>query len=1340
MCHQSSFLLKKYNLFCRVFFILFFPVILSAQTNYFVGPNGIDETTNNRGKSPDSPFATVQFASKNLEPGSTLYILGGTYQNENFGSGDIWNSENTVRINELHGTPTQYITIKPYNNQKVIFKGDGANIFRLTNSSYLRIEGLEIYGEVDNISLETALANQFLYRDENGVEHYRVQPGTSPEVVETMTFEKLNNIKRPSYTDTRGFYASDCHHLDIVNNIVHHAPGTGLRVSKSDYVNVIGNEVHNCSRKSYSGTHALVFHSSKSFDTSNDTKIVIARNSIHDNYNEIYSWAPTKTIITPHIDEGKGISMQTNEPKDGWTNGRIRIENNIAYGNGFSGIHVNNGSKMDIINNTVYNNNRTGSGNNTGISLQRTDDIKIINNIAVSINDFGGKAIAFSNSSNVTIDNNMVLGKVDADVASIDNGSTIFEDPLFNNPTNKDFTLRANSPAINKAKSDLAPSNDYTGNERDSQPDLGAYESGSVAPPPTTNQTTWYVSTSGNDNSGIGTITNPYATITKAAKSAQPGHFVYVRGGTYRNNDFGDGDIWEGSNTVKITANGAPNQYITFQPYQNEKVLIEFDDTYGVLIANSSYLRFQGFEVKGIGDQITRTEAGAAWGLYKDDSGTIKDLAADLGINILDESLIDQQLDKTPTPSIKKPNYYNGRGIVANNSHHIDILDNTVRNAPASAIRAHRSDYVNIIGNTVYNNTFWTSLGVGAITVSEATNIDNQDIPKIILEKNIVYNNENRLISWAPSKSFVKFVIDEGTGLFLTRNRDTYTHGYIQIANNLSYQNGASGIICHVTNRAIIENNTVYKNGTTNHGFPGGIGLNNANDVIIRNNIAYARPTKWAIGWLSGEGENIEVTNNLVFNENGTEAIHRKMPDGWIEANPSFTDAAKFDFSLSPSSPAINRGTASTSQTTDINGDVRNNGLPDIGAFEFQGTVVLEPIQMELNESICIGESYVLNNQAYNQSGTYQATFTATNGADSIVTLELSVINNEIREIEQVICSGESYVFDAQTLTQVGFYSRNLTNANGCPQVETLLLDVLPSEQTNIEQTICQGDSFVFDNKVLNQSGTYSRSFVGDNGCINTETLTLAILEIVVANRTENICAGESFIFNGQALSQAGTYRDTLVGANGCDHYEILTLIVLENGTSSQEQTICAGESIVFNNQTLTQAGTYLDTISSANGCQNIINYTLNVLPKSETIIDTTICEGNYIDINGETISISGTYEFSFPSSNGCDSIILLNFSLENCQTVSTQHPILETIKIYPNPVQDQLVINALNVPIQLIQIINSQGQIMQRESYGVLGNQSPIKLQLNDLTYGIYWILIQTEYGLKQEKIAKIY
>ncbi len=457
----------------------------------------------------------------------------------------------------------------------------------------------------------------------------------------------------------------------------------------------------------------------------------------------------------------------------------------------------------------------------------------------------------------------------------------------------------------------------------------------------TTSQNTWHVATNGSDTTGNGSISNPFATIQKAEQQVQPGDMVYVHQGTYRNTDFNDGDIWEGDNLLTITANGTETNPIVFSPFPGDQVLLEFDSTYGVIIRNSSYITFTGFEVKGISDQITQTEADNAWGLYKDSSGVVHDLAAELGININDPSIRGTEVPKPSLPNISKPSYYNGRGIVASSSHHITISNNIVRDVPSSAIRCQGSDYTTITGNTVYNNTFWTTQGVGAITVAEAAPTpagDTNNGVKISLEKNYVHHNENRLISWNPTKTFVNMVIDEGTGLFLTRNRDTYTNGYILIANNISAFNGASGIVSHYTNRVIIEHNTVYKNGTTNDSAAGGIGINNVDDVTIRNNISYAEPDHWALGTLALPNTNVSIYNNLLYNEYGSETIYNNLSNGWVEADPLFTDKDNADYTLTSTSPAINAGSILGTQTDDFLSNPRDDGNPDIGAFEYSDT------------------------------------------------------------------------------------------------------------------------------------------------------------------------------------------------------------------------------------------------------------------------------------------------------------------------------------------------------------------------------------------------------------------
>ncbi|RMB64148.1 T9SS C-terminal target domain-containing protein [Dokdonia sinensis] len=479
------------------FIFLFITALCCAQTSYYVKQNS--GSNGNNGTSPDSPFKTIERALDELDPGDTLFIMGAykndSYINDYSYSGDIndphiWHQENTIRINNLNGTPDNYISIKGYEGNTRI-KGDGANLFRVTNSSYLNIEDFELRGEVPNIPLSTALALQFLYRESGSTNTlYRVQPGTTDEDVENMTFPVLNNVSRPSYTDTRGFYFSNVHHINFRNNDVHDTPGNGFRVQGCDYITIENNKVYNNSRKSYSGTHGLVVTNADSFDTETGHKIFIRNNEVYDNYNEIYSWAPSKTIITPRIDEGKGISLQRNDIANGWTHGRFLVTNNITYGNGFSGLHSNTGVRIDFVNNTAYLNSYTNSvtyaddpqGRNIGISAQGGSDNKIINNIIYIDSGWGGFPISLANEDNAEVRNNVIFGingtlTQDNDVTGIA-VNTIEANPLFEDADNADFNLQENSPAIGEADTAFAPEEDYFGNARDDNPDIGAVEFG----------------------------------------------------------------------------------------------------------------------------------------------------------------------------------------------------------------------------------------------------------------------------------------------------------------------------------------------------------------------------------------------------------------------------------------------------------------------------------------------------------------------------------------------------------------------------------------------------------------------------------------------------------------------------------------------------------------------------------------------------------------------------------------------------------------------------------------------------------------------------------------------
>jgi hypothetical protein len=463
--------MKIHLLLTLVYFLI--PIISFTQINWYVGHEGTDNPQG--GSSPETAFKTIDFAIDFCEAGDTLNLLAGTYFNENYLDGDIWKDDKTLSLVNIHGKLGADIVIRPNPGDEVLLKGDGLYIFHIRESSFIRVEGFEIEGEVEQIPLDSALAYQFIYKDELGEIHYRVPPGTPPEVVENMTFPILDYAKRPTFFDTKGFVIQNSHHITVNNCHIHHMPGTGLRTNGCDYIWFVGNEINDCSRRSPSGTHALVLDSSESLDEEEGYKFFLIGNEVHHNYNEIYSWSKNKSFITPVIDEGKGISLQRNTPDDGWTHGRMLVANNITYLNGLSGVHSNNGARIDFIHNTAYYNSFTGRGGNIGISLQRTIDARIINNISVAEPGMEGYAISVANSTDVSIENNLVSGNLDSDSQAIEH-NTVFDDPLFEDSDQWDFRIKAGSPAIGKALAIEITLDDFYGNPRDNKPDIGAVE------------------------------------------------------------------------------------------------------------------------------------------------------------------------------------------------------------------------------------------------------------------------------------------------------------------------------------------------------------------------------------------------------------------------------------------------------------------------------------------------------------------------------------------------------------------------------------------------------------------------------------------------------------------------------------------------------------------------------------------------------------------------------------------------------------------------------------------------------------------------------------------------
>ena len=195
---------------------------VESATYYLDQRSGND---NFDGLSTSFAKASAKAATDILQPGDELRIVGElvnpSYDPSYVFQGDVsdaqlWHGESTLKINEMHGTADAWITITSHDPNTTVLRGDGGNIIRVHESSYIRLQNLNVDGEVKRIPTATAKALQFVYKDKSGAVQYRVDPSLTVDEINSLKLKLLGgNVPRVSYTDTRGVYVSNSHHVEL---------------------------------------------------------------------------------------------------------------------------------------------------------------------------------------------------------------------------------------------------------------------------------------------------------------------------------------------------------------------------------------------------------------------------------------------------------------------------------------------------------------------------------------------------------------------------------------------------------------------------------------------------------------------------------------------------------------------------------------------------------------------------------------------------------------------------------------------------------------------------------------------------------------------------------------------------------------------------------------------------------------------------------------------------------------------------------------------------------------------------------------------------------------------
>lgn len=371
-----------------------FEVSAGVQTmpaGWYVSPAGSDDNDG----SAAAPLATLVEAGRRVAPGDTIYLRGGDYFNEGYGTAFEGRRNNLARLT-TQATAAAPITLRNWGNEYPRLISD-VNGLSVADARHWIIEGLELMG-----------TNQLLNR-ERSLDHW------------WDTTDGSNRIQG------RGIALNGSFHITVRNCVIHDFSGAGVSNNGGAHVVLENNLIYNNVWWSTAGSHGFA-NSKPETDDNTDTssfKVTMRGNLLFANQSLMISHVFSKGVVKLEIDEGNGLHMQNNA---GLFFGRLLAENNLTFLNGKAGLGLNTVDGSVIRNNAFWNNARSVASS-AELSIQSSNSDDISGNLFHAAPD-RGTIKDFQNAYAGLGENYAVAGNDAASLpASVTQVAAVFADP-----------------------------------------------------------------------------------------------------------------------------------------------------------------------------------------------------------------------------------------------------------------------------------------------------------------------------------------------------------------------------------------------------------------------------------------------------------------------------------------------------------------------------------------------------------------------------------------------------------------------------------------------------------------------------------------------------------------------------------------------------------------------------------------------------------------------------------------------------------------------------------------------------------------------------------------------
>jgi len=290
---------------------------------------------------------------------------------------------------------------------------------------------------------------------------------------------------------------------------------------------------------------------------------------------------------------------------------------------------------------------------------------------------------------------------------------------------------------------------------------------------------------------------------------------------------------------------------------------------------------------------------------------------------------------------------------------------------------------------------------------------------------------------------------------------------------------------------------------------------------------------------------------------------------------------------------------------------------------------VLDTSHSYISVNRCASYTSPSRNHTWFTSGNYADTLMNSNSCDSIVFIDLS-INNSSAFVPILACSSYTSPSGRYTWTSTGVYQDTIPNNLGCDSIMTIGLTI-----QNNSSTVNVSDCFSYNSPsgkyVWTMDGTYFDTVPNSHGCDSVIRFNIDITGPSSASLNIDRCDQFTSPSGNYTWNQTGTYMDTIPNAAGCD--SVLT-INLQIGRTSSSESVAACDTFIIpgSGQIVTSNGFYTDTLQTSGGCDSVVSYQVTISNLNDSVIRT----GNTF----QALQIGGAYDWFLCNNGVLDSLV----------------------------------------------------------------------------------------------------